>query len=102
MAFKDFNQQIGDEPNTQQSRLNAAGLINSTIETLWMSCYTSMANGNLVLWNRKLDALWNILGGDCKDGDESDNKMAEINLSIYKTGSLNHKKTGFDKSDDKG
>jgi hypothetical protein len=96
MAYrKDYNVGI-DEEVSAQSKLNAAGLINSTLENLWSDCYSSMANGNLVKWNRKLDAIWNILGGDCKEGDKDDEKMEEINLKIYKTGTLNHKKTGFE------
>jgi hypothetical protein len=97
MAYrKDYNVNADDSIISAQSKLNAAGLINSTLENLWVDSYNAMAKGNLVLWNRKLDAVWNILGGDCKEGDEEDKKMAEINMSIYKTGSLNHSKTGFE------
>jgi hypothetical protein len=97
---KDYN--ANEESGNTQSRLNAAGLINSTIERLWMDCYNAMASSNLTLWNRKLDAIWNILGGDCLEGDPKDLEMNKINLSIYQTGSLNHKKTGFEtiKSDE--
>ena len=56
-----------------------------------------MSQSNLVNWNRKLDAIWSILGGDQSKGDDVDKKMSTLNLRLYKTGSLNHKKTGFKK-----
>ena len=98
---KDLNPNTSDGIDKAQSKINAAGLINATLERLWMDCYNAMATGNLVLWNRKLDAIWNILGGDCKEGDETDKKMDEITLKIYNTGTLNHKKEGFEKIKEK-
>jgi len=99
MAYKkDYNQELDDE--TMQSRINSAGIINITLENLWRDCYSSMAKGDLVTWNRKLDAVWAILGGDVKEGDDVDKKMQEIDLKIYETGTLNHKKTGFQKLGD--
>lgn len=98
---RDYNLNPEDSIISAQSKLNAAGLINSTLENLWTDSYNAMAKGNLVLWNRKLDSIWNILGGDCKENDADDKKMNEINLSIYKTGSLNHSKIGFQDVDEK-
>ena len=77
------------------SRINSAGLTNITLENLWKDCYDAMAKGDLVKWNRKLDAIWIILGGDCSEGGEEDKKYKLLEVSIHKTGSLNHKKTGF-------
>ena len=96
MAYykKDYNREMDDE---KMSRINSAGIINITLENLWRDCYSSMANGNLVVWNRKLDAIWAILGGDVVEGDETDKKMNELDLKIYGSGSLSHKKTGFQK-----
>jgi len=79
------------------SKINAAGIINVTIENLWRDVFLSMAKGDLVTWNRKLDAVWGILGGDVAEGEKEDKAMEALNLQIYKTGSLNHKKTGFQK-----
>jgi len=95
MTFKKYSD--ANEPTLENgtSKLNAAGLINSALESLWGKCYTAMSNGNLVQWNRNLDAIWTILGGDCLEKDTNDTAFAKINLSIYNTGSLNHKKTGF-------
>jgi len=100
MPFKkDLNKQEGGNEETQ-SRINSAGLINSTIEKLWTDCYSALSQGNLVLWNRKLDALWTIFGGDQVEGDDKDEEMNKIDDALYKTGSLNHKKTGFAISDE--
>jgi len=89
------------EPNEErQSRINSAGIINITIENLWRDCYSSMAKGDLVTWNRKLDALWVLLGGDVLEGDVKDKEMKALDLKIYETGSLNHKKVGFGKFED--
>jgi len=95
MAWKDANQEVDEE---KMSRINAAGIINITLENLWKDCYNAMAEGNLVRWNRKLDAIWTNLGGDVKDGSPEDTKMNDIDTKIYNTGSLNHKKTGFKKA----
>lgn len=96
MAYKkDYNYNSDDSTDVQQSKLNAAGLINSTLERLWMDSYNAMAKSNLVLWNRKLDAIWNILGGDCEEGKDEDIKMHDLNMKLYATGSLSHKKAGF-------
>jgi len=92
-----MNQEIDEE---KMSRINAAGIINITLENLWKDCYNAMADSNLVRWNRKLDALWVILGGDVKKDGKEDEKMKDLDGKIYGTGSLNHKKTGFQKADD--
>jgi hypothetical protein len=90
---KDLNEDVDEKT----SRINAAGIINITLENLWRDCYSAMAKGDLVLWNRKLDAIWVILGGDCKEGETEDKGYMKIESSIYKTGNLNHKSKGFNK-----
>ncbi len=98
MAKKDA---YGSESEEERiSKINAAGIINITIENLWRDIFVSMSKGDLVTWNRKLDAIWGILGGDQKEGDTEDTAMEALNLKIYHTGSLNHKKSGFQKLKD--
>jgi hypothetical protein len=95
---KDIN--VSEDDTNPQSRINAAGLINSTLEKLWNEGYTSMSQGNYINWNTKLDCIWAILGGDQEENDDVDKDMAKINLDIYKTGSLKTKiGEGFDKKD---
>ncbi len=91
---KDYGSESEEE---RISKINAAGIINVTIENIWRDIFVAMAQGNLTLWNRKLDAIWGILGGDVKEGEVEDNDMEALNLKIYNTGSLNHKKSGFQK-----
>jgi len=89
-----------EEEESKLSRFNSAGLINATLEKLWGECYTAMAGGNYSIWNIKLDSLWAVLGGDCKDGDSQDKEMAAINLKIYELGSLKGKVgVSFDKKE---
>jgi len=96
MAFKqkmDYN--MNDEEAEKVSRINSAGIINVTLENLWKETYSAMAKADLVTWNRKLDAIWCILGGDVKEGDIVDKDFNAIDLKIHQTGSLSHSKVGF-------
>jgi len=86
MAYgKDLNQDLESE---KTSRINSAGLINSILENLWKNSYTYMANGDYLKWNSTLDAIWSILGGDCKDGDDDDVLYTGLNMKIYGLGTL--------------
>ena len=86
------------EKDSTMSKINAAGLINSTLENLWKDCYDAMAKGDYVLWNTKLDSIWAVLGGDEPENGDKEKKYNEINLKIYSNGSLKSKiGTGFDK-----
>lgn len=98
MAWKkDYNEEVEE---SQQSRINAAGLINSTLEKLWLDSYNAMAVGKYMLWNTKLDSIWAILGGDEKEGSEVDKEITKINLQIYKNGNLKSKTgNGFDEKE---
>ena len=89
---KDLNEEIDED---KMSRINYAGIINITLENLWRDCYSAMASGELVKLNRKLDAIWTLLGGDVKEGEAEDKAMDVLDMKIYETGSLNHKKSGF-------
>jgi len=95
MAWKKDMNEEGDEEKL--SRINAAGIINITLENLWRDTYSAMADGNLVKWNRKLDAIWVMLGGDVKKDSPDDVNMKKIDMNIYKTGGLSHKPEGFGK-----
>ncbi len=95
MAWK---QPTIEEDESKTSKINSAGLINSTIERLWIECYTSMSVGDYIKWNTKLDAIWSILGGDCTKDETEDAEMSKINLGIYEAGSLKAKVgEGFNK-----
>jgi len=98
VAYKDLNKDV-EENEQKTSRLNAAGLINSTLENLWNSAYNAMSNGNYILWNVKLDAIWAILGGDIADNDDEDKEFKKINMTLYAYGTLKSKiGSGFSSS----
>ena len=86
---KDYNKV--EDSDTPTSRINAAGLINSTLEKLWNESYTLMSQGRYDLWNVKLDSIWCILGGDVENDGVEDKEMQKINLAIYSKGSLKSK-----------
>ena len=94
MGWKDINREIEDE---QVSRINSAGLTNITLENLWRDCYSAMAKGNLILWDRKLDAIWTNLGGDCKKNGNEAKDLRKIDIKIAEIGSLKNKNSGFNK-----
>ncbi len=87
---------MSEVDNNVQSRINAAGLINSTLEKLWNESYTAMGNGDFLRWNTRLDSIWAILGGDVQEKGKEDKNFDELNLKIYEQGTLNSKAgTGF-------
>ncbi len=97
MAYNDKSKYESMPDEDKVSRINAAGIINITIENLWKDCYSSMAKGDFIIWNRKLDSIWAILGGDEKEGSDVEKKFNKIDLAIYETGSLSNSKNGFEK-----
>lgn len=86
--YKDVNQELDYE---KTSRINAAGIINITLENLWRDSYSSMAKVDLITWNRKLDAIWAILGGDCKENSAEEKTINRLDLKIYSLGTLKNK-----------
>ncbi|MFP4457151.1 MAG: hypothetical protein ACLFPS_05770 [Clostridia bacterium] len=98
MAYSRDLNKSNETEDERISRINSAGLINSTLENLWKDVYNAMSKGDYFLWNVKLDAIWSLLGGDCKDNDPDDKYITELNLQIYKKGSLKSKTgQGFSK-----
>jgi len=83
------------EEEKKISKINAAALINLTLERLWANAFNKQASGNLLGWNRCLDSLWLILGGDEDDDSIYVKEFNKIEIEIGNSGSLIHKKTGF-------
>jgi len=91
----DVNADVSDE---KVSKINSAGIMNITLENLWRDSYSALARGDFLLWNSKLDAVWSILAGDCKENDKDDTEMKHINLKIYELGNLKRQTiNGFEK-----
>lgn len=94
----DYKKNSFQDEEAKMSRFNSAGLINATLERLWVDSYNAMSSGNYTLWNTKLDSIWAILGGDVRKDGTEDKKMQTISLEIYETGSLKSKTgVGFNK-----
>lgn len=83
----------------KMSKLNAAGLINLTIEQRWNKAYDAIESMDLFKANKRLDVLWMILGGDVEADSPEDKKFTEIEMAIGNTGSLVHSKIGFELAD---
>ncbi len=96
MVFGNNYNNTGETDNAQ-SKINAAGLINVTLERLWLDCYNAMAAGNYILWNTKLDAIWVILGGDVDEDGKEDKDITAIDLKIYEKSLKSKIGDGFDK-----
>jgi len=94
-SMKDFSD-TAIESHSGVSKINAAGLINLTLENLWNEAFKVQGKNDLWAWNRKLDSLWLILGGDEDENSKRVEEFNKIEESIGKTGSLSHKKVGFD------
>lgn len=81
---KNFSEEIAEQE--LKSKINAAGLINSALENLWSQSHYALATGNYLKWNSHLDAIWVILGGDCKENGDEEKTMKALNAQIYESG----------------
>lgn len=92
--MKDYSHKV-EEADNKQSRINAAGLINATLEKLWGEAYYAMSKDDFLTWNRKLDAIWMILGGDEKKDSDAEKSYKEIETLLIKQGKLGSMMVGF-------
>ncbi len=93
MTYKDFNK----EPDENKiSRINAAGIINITLENLWRDSSSAMCRGDLNTCNIILDSIWVILGGDEDEDSDKSKEFNELDLKIHETGNLKQKTIGFE------
>ena len=95
MAYNDFKKDLSQIEEEKISRINSAGIINITLENLWKDSYNAMTKADFVTWNRKLDAIWLILGGDVKKNSPEDKEFMKLDLEVHETGNLGKKTTGF-------
>ncbi len=59
------------------SKINSAGLVNLTLNNLWVDFFRDFRNGKYLSANNDLDCIWTILGGDLKDDNNDDKKQTE-------------------------
>lgn len=90
-----------EEQIYEKSKINPAAIINITLENLWKEAYYHQARNRLWDWNRRLDSIWLILGGDEPEEQKDPNRkdwvkaFNELDLKLNNTGSLIHKEYGF-------
>lgn len=94
MAYDPYDSTAEEE---KISKLNSAGLINLTLENLFKEAYYYLVQGDYIKWNRKLDAIWCILGGDVQPGSQEEKDFLALEEKLYKTGTLGKKTVGFKK-----
>lgn len=89
-----------DDDYGKLSKINSAGLINSTLSNLKNDFFKHYRNGEYLRANSDLDCLWVILGGE-KDVDPKG--YNEIEMELSKTGTLSDSLEirGFGKVDPK-
>lgn len=95
MASDFYDKIVPNEEGFGHSKINAAGLINLSLENLWVQVYRAQSNCNLAVCNRHLDSIWLILGGDLPANDNKVKQYKEIDKAIGKTGNLSHVHNSF-------
>ena len=86
------------------SRINSAGLVNSTLSNLWNDFFGHFKKGQYLSANNDLDCIWTILGGENGiEGKTIENNYKLIELKLSKSGSLQDsiKQIGFNLIDEK-
>lgn len=88
----------------QLSKINSAGLINSTMNNLWVDFFRHYRDGKYLSANADLDCIWTILGGEKDMGDSDKEKdYFDIEIELSKSGQLkdNLEAKGFDSPNSK-
>ena len=86
------------------SRINSAGIVNSTLNNLWIDFYRHFRDGRYLSANSDLDCIWTILGGEKNmEGSDEEVSYKKIEKELYESGMLGDKLeiTGFDRVEDK-
>ena len=95
-----------DDELYEKSKINPAAIININLENIWKEAYSAQSKNDLWKWNRKLDSVWLILGGDEPEKQVNEEKkdwvklFNEIEMKLGETGSLIHKSKGFEQMDE--
>ena len=97
----DFNTAEVVEQMGSLSKINSAGLINSTMNNLWVDFFRHYRDGKYLTANSDLDCIWTILGGEkgMKESQEEKDYF-EIETNLSKVGILrdSFEVKGFDSS----
>ena len=96
----DFNISEAEEVQNNLSKINSAGLVNSTISNLWTDFFRHYRKGEFLSANADLDCLWTIFGGEKgMDGSPFETEYLKIEKELAASGSLkdNLEISGFNK-----
>lgn len=72
-----------EEHSGRLSRFNSAGIVNATLNNLWVDFFRHMRYGEFLNANNDLDCIWTILGGEKNvkgKQDETDYTKIQKNL----------------------
>lgn len=78
MAYNE-EQDYVEDPLNVTSKINSAGLVNSTLSNLWQDFFRHYRHGQYLSANSDLDCVWTILGGE-KGIEGSDTEKAYFNV----------------------
>lgn len=82
------------------SKINSAGLVNSTLSNLWLEYFRHYRHGQFLDANSDLDCVWTILGGEKGvSGSATESRYKLIEYKLQSTGVLSNsiEKKGFGK-----
>lgn len=85
------------------SRINSAGLVNSTLSNLWSDFFRHFRDGKYLSSNSDLDCIWTILGGEKGiEESETEDDYFKIEEKLKESGNLRDslEVRGFGKVDD--
>lgn len=97
-----MNEDFNDTPEEfgKLSKINSAGLVNSTLSNLWLEYFRHYRTGQFLNANSDLDCIWTILGGEKGiEGEITEKKYKVIECRLIQTGNLSNttERKGFDK-----
>lgn len=85
----DYNSELAESESLQMSKINSAGIVNSTMNNLWIDFYRHYRAGQFLSANSDLDCIWTILGGEKGMADsEDETKYFKIEAKIGEFGLL--------------
>lgn len=71
-----------------KSKINSAGLVNITLNNLWVEYFKDFRDGKFLSANNDLDCIWTILGGDVEEDGTVEKDYKKIEKDLSESGSL--------------
>lgn len=84
--MEDYNE---TEPESRESKINSAGIINISLNNLWLDFFRHYRQGQYRSAHSDLDCIWTILGGEEGiEGSEDEEGYLKIETELAKSGEL--------------